>query len=289
VEIQFEQKKEVVWNIKRKVENTGFQLKAIQTGKMPPDVVLSMYESDKKNEHISMELTMEEFRNYYGVLKEFYDMLISPEKTEVLEVKSLMTKEPSTIQSKPFVDPESKIPAEQGEIIDDIKLVSKISDGDTDIEDLVQLVDLFNSPETVSLIHESETKPIIKQQNASPIQNKNGKTVAVKPKEPSHIEKKGKNSEQMAKELLENKNLENLKAIEEQIEEDIPIDVVDSEIDKWMKDFQKKKEESKSQEMVEKSKQLENKIKTKNDLEKRFHNGKISLEQYISEIEKLLY
>jgi hypothetical protein len=73
------------------------------------------------------------------------------------------------------------------------------------------------------------------------------------------------------------------------MEETVYMDAVDEEISKWMEDFQKKKEKMKVKEMIARSKKLESKMKQKNELEKAFHSGKITLEEYISQIEKLLY
>ena len=73
------------------------------------------------------------------------------------------------------------------------------------------------------------------------------------------------------------------------MEETVYMDAVDQEISKWMDDFQKKKEKLKVKEMIVRTRKLESKMKQKNELEKLFHSGKISLEEYISRIEKLLY
>ena len=73
------------------------------------------------------------------------------------------------------------------------------------------------------------------------------------------------------------------------MEETVYMDAVDKEITKWMDDFQKKKEKMKVKEMIVRTRKLESKMKQKNELEKLFHSGKISLEEYISQIEKLLY
>ncbi len=73
------------------------------------------------------------------------------------------------------------------------------------------------------------------------------------------------------------------------MEETVYMDAVDEEISKWMEDFQKKKEKMKVKEMVARTKKLESKMKQKNELEKAFHSGKISLEDYINQIERLLY
>jgi len=73
------------------------------------------------------------------------------------------------------------------------------------------------------------------------------------------------------------------------IEDTVYMDGVDEEITKWMDDFQKKKELMKVKEMVMRSKKLQSKMKQKNELEKAFHSGKITLEEYITRIEKLLY
>jgi hypothetical protein len=94
MEMQVQKKKEVIWNIKRKNIEGGFQLRAIQSGNGVPEVIMSMNADDNEKQQIQFNMNIDEFQNYFAIISAFYSLIQSGDIDAEMDINSLQIQSP---------------------------------------------------------------------------------------------------------------------------------------------------------------------------------------------------